>query len=376
MTKNGAQSIPQDVNISNKRMVRDSMASIADAKSELVEQALSTIYAEGAIWRGSHPLNEMTGSTEIATKVWKPLKASFPDLERRDEILVGGRYKNRHGETRDMVAAVGHYCGTFKKDWLGIPATGQPVFLRYGEVHELGDGKIIRSSCLWDILDLIRQAGFWPLAPSWGTEGRWMGPFTADGIVLTEQDMESGLASITQTLAMHKTLGGYNDQEMAGREGLINMPQKAHWHDKMMWYGPSGIGTTRGLEGFVDFHQLPFRLTWPGRTGGQSIIDAAENSDEFADAGHYIQIGDGAYSVTGGWPSVLAMNNGTGSVFGCGPTGKAVGMRVMDFYLHHEGKIRENWVPIDVIHLLLQQGVDVMSRVHDQFGKNRLGLRD
>ena len=42
------------------------------------------------------------------------------------------------------------------------------------------------------------------------------------------------------------------------KEKLINHPQKEFWHEKMMWYGPSGIGTARGLEGFVNHHQLPF----------------------------------------------------------------------------------------------------------------------
>src|SRR5690606_33644322 len=50
---------------------------------------------------------------------------------------------------------------------------------------------------------------------------------------------------------------------------------------------------------------------------------------------HYIRIGDGPYSVTGGWPSVYAMHNG-GGFCGLPPTGKPVFMRVMDFYLHHE----------------------------------------
>jgi hypothetical protein len=62
-------------------------------------------------------------------------------------------------------------------------------------------------------------------------------------------------------------------------------------------------------------------------------------------------------------------------LFGGGPTNKNIEMRVMDFYLHHENKIRENWVPIDVIHILLQMGVDVMARVRDQFSRNRLGLK-
>ena len=52
-----------------------------------------------------------------------------------------------------------------------------------------------------------------------------------------------------------------------------------------------------------------------------------------------------------------------GDFCGIGPTGREVGMRVMDFYDHHEGLIRENWVPIDMIDLLLQMGVDVFGRM-------------
>lgn len=51
---------------------------------------------------------------------------------------------------------------------------------------------------------------------------------------------------------------------------------------------------------------------------------------------------------------------------GLPPTGRAVTMRVMDFYLHDEGLIRENWVPLDILDLLLQMGVDVLGRLQEQ----------
>jgi len=81
-------------------------------------------------------------------------------------------------------------------------------------------------------------------------------------------------------------------------------------------------------------------------------------------AGHYIRIGDGPYSVTGGWPSVYGMHMGNGFC-GMPASGKPVFMRVMDFYLHHEGLIRENWVPIDMLHLFGQMGVDVLRRMNE-----------
>ena len=77
---------------------------------------------------------------------------------------------------------------------------------------------------------------------------------------------------------------------------------------------------------------------------------------------HYIRVGDGPISVTGGWPSVTATHLG-GGFLGLGPTGRPVAMRVMDFYLHHEGLIRENWVPLDILDLLMQLGVDVLGRM-------------
>ena len=345
--------------VSQKKVLYAGLYNLAASTSRNLGRQLAELYHEGARWRGSHPLNEIEGLDAIEANVWHPLLRSFPDLERRDLIFCGGSY-----EGRQYIAAMGHYCGTFRKDWLTIPATGRPIFLRYGEVHQIEDGKIVESTCLWDLLDLIRQAGFWPVAPSLGTEGMWPGPITSDGIVFNEQDAAISAESIRQTLAMHKALADYDDNDGLGRDGLLVMPQKEHWHPKMMWYGPSGIGTTRGLQGFVDYHQLPFRIAFPNRKGGEQITDRAKG-------GHYIQIGDGKYSVTGGWPSVRAMHIGP-DFLGSGPTGKEVTMRVMDFYLHHEGFIRENWVPIDVIELLLQMGVDVFSRIRSHFERGAL----
>ena len=166
-------------------------------------------------------------------------------------------------------------------------------------------------------------------------------------------------------LAMHETLRAHDDLAGAAREGLLTMPQRNHWHPRMMWYGPSGIGTTRGLQGFVDHHQLPFRTAFPKPKGGGQWPELTEMQAR-AGGGHYIRIGDGPYSVTGGWPSVYAMHLGP-DFLGLPATGKAVTMRVMDFYLHNEGLIRENWVPLDVLDLLLQIGVDVLARMQPMF---------
>ena len=351
--------ISDSANLTNKRAVWSAMNAIAEASPGTLIDRLAAIYHPQARWRGSHPWNEMAGVEAIEHQVWAPLLHSFPDLERRHDIVMGGQY-----EGRDYVGTVGHLTGSFRRDWNGIPATDQVIYLRSGEFHQMVDGKIVQSTVLVDVLDFIRQAGFWPLAPSLGQEGMWAGPLGNDGLLMDTQDPARSAASLAQTMAMQATLGAYADAQ-GGREGLLQMPQKAHWHPKMMWYGPSGIGTTRGLEGFADYHQLPFRLAFPRRPDQPQPPGMGQHGGS-----HYVRIGDGRFSATGGWPSRHMVHVG-GGWLGLGATGRPVTMRVMDFYREDEGLIRENWVPIDIIDVLLQLDVDVLARVRTQFARQR-----
>lgn len=303
------------------------------------EEAVCAAYHSDAKWRGSHPLNEISGAASIAAKVWRPIMHALPDAERRDMIFIGGEYRGG-----DFVCALGMIAGTFRQNWLGIPASGGAVYLRYGECHQVRDGKIIQSTVLFDILDLMRQAGFWPVAPSLGAEQMWPPPITGDGLQMGENPPQQGAASLKMVLDMHAIINNYDDIGCT-REDLLAMPQKDCWHKKMMWYGPAGIGTCRGLEGYVDFHQLPFRRAFPNRRA----------------AGHYAQIGDGNYAMTGGWPSVAAKHSG-GGFLALPPSGRDITMRVMDFYLCDEGLIRENWIPLDMPDVLRQMGADIFAR--------------
>ena len=69
--------------------------------------------------------------------------------------------------------------------------------------------------------------------------------------------------------------------------------------------------------------------------------------------------------MTGGCHSIDAIN-GEKDWLGYEATGKSVTMRVMDFYHHHEGLIRENWVPIDIVHILKQLDIDVFELIKEQ----------
>ena len=338
--------------LKNKKLVMKMMKNIAESSPADINKCLLNAYHSDVEWRGFYPLEDLKGLEALEIKVWRPLLQAFPDLERRNNIVIGGEFNNKY-----FVGTVGHLTGTFKNSWLDVPATNKTVHLRTCEFHQIENEKIIQTHMLIDVMDFIRQAGFWPINKSLGVEEMWPGPITGDGIVLEEQDPTLSKKTLEQALAMQKTLGDYKPETTANisdeqlRKELLNHPQKEYWHSKMMWYGPCGIGTARGLSGFVDHHQMPFRKTFRDR--------------DYWTIGHYVEIGDGKYSATSGWHCIVSKHRSK-EWLGYNPTGNSITMKVMDFYLHDEGLIRENWVPIDILHILKQIDVDVIKMINEK----------
>ena len=343
---------------SNKRIVHEAMRRIAEADAASIEAILEEVYTGDAEFRVSHPFNEMATPKCMAGAYWKPLFAAFPDLERRDDVVIGGEYEGDH-----LVGCVGNLVGTFTRAWLGIPPTGKTVYLRYGEYHKFADDgteRLSQTTAILDIVDFLQQIGFDPVPNTRGAMGRWLAPLGGQGVLTEDSDPKEGQATLQYVKDMQQALmdfKGLTEAELLSDDN----PQIKFWHDKMMWYGPGGIGMCRGMKGFVRHHQMPFRMGFPTRTYGNDLRAAGYGR------GHYVKIGDGAFVGTGGWPSVVAVHGGAGWL-GLESTGKTVQMRVMDFYHVHDGVIRENWVPIDVCHIMLQCGIDVLAQAREHFG--------
>jgi predicted ester cyclase len=311
-------------------------------------------YHSDAHFWASHPFNEVQGHAAIAD-VWQELRTALPDMERRDSIFTGGYSKadKRMPDAlmgRLLVATMGHYQGTFSHDLCGIPATHGLVTIRSCEIHHIIDDKIAHSYVLIDLLDLMRQADVWPIAPSLGAEGAWQAPSSGAGIRVNFQDSDAGEAAFNTVIDMHNALLTFDGKT------LDSMQHGAYWSANFLWYGPAGIGTTRGMTGFRAHHQIPFLVGFPDRKG----------------SGHYVRVGDGNFVVTGGWPSVTGTHSG--EWLGLPATGKHVEMRVMDFYHLIDGKITENWVPIDILYILYQMGFDVFARLKHLRGDPKLDL--
>ena len=150
---------------------------------------------------------------------------------------------------------------------------------------------IVRSSStstIWHASGGLLAAGAFA-----GAGGVWQHPLTNDGVLLTAQD--EARRSFDLMLAMQTAMGLYRGGAPT-RAALDDMVQVRFWHPWMMWYGPAGIGSTRGLGNYEQYHQIPFLVAFPdrGKLQGKGY------------SGHFIRIGDGNYAVTGGWGHLLA----------------------------------------------------------------------
>lgn len=286
-----------------------------------------------------HPINDLRTSSEVAEHFWAPLLASFPDLERRTDILLTGEFSGA-----SWMASTGYFIGLFERDWLGIPATRKPAWIRYGWFDRLDNaGLVSETFVILDIPGVMMQAGAWPLSPPLGLDIIAPGPATRDGVDFRAIDPGASDASLKLVQAMIAGLMQYDG------ENLASMGMRRFWTDSFHWYGPAPIGTMRGHADYERGHQRPFLRAFPDRVGGD----------------HKCRIGEGAYVASTGWPSVRATHSG-GGWLGTAPTGRRVEMRVMDFWRRQGAMLAENWVFIDLPHLLLQMDLDVFARMGER----------
>ena len=324
----------ESLHLRNKRRVSGILNGITAANCE---QQIRSLMARDVVWNGPHPINTQSGCDALMSNHYAPLFKSFPDLERRDDILLGGEWKQR-----DWVCATGHYVGTFAADWLGIPANGKQTRIRYGEFYRVEADHVAECYVLLDLLEVFDQVGVRLIPAQLGEKLVVPGPSTGDGLQLHDNPAAE---SDKSARLVHEMIDDLMRFDPLKRD--YSAMQHAHcWHEDMRWYGPSGIGTTYGIDGFIDRHQRPFLTAFPDRKGG------------FA---HGSRIADGHYVGSTGWPSVVATHSGVW--LGVAPSNKRIGMRVMDFWRRDGDRFRENWVFIDMVDLLLQMGVDLFARI-------------
>ena len=117
-----------------------------------------------ACWRGPAGAGLKQGLQEFQDQWQRPFLAAFPDKKANDLIrIASGKY----------VAAAGYQEATHSATFLGIPATGKKIRLRYMDFWEIEDGKIKDNWVLIDFIDLLRQLGVDPLQGHGMDNNQW-----------------------------------------------------------------------------------------------------------------------------------------------------------------------------------------------------------
>ena len=309
-----------------------------------VERALTDLFRPDAYVRLCHPFGELQGPEAFHRTSLKPLFVAMPDLERRDLIVLAGT----SDDGDDWIGTMGNYMGTFTAPFLDIPPTGHLAHMRYHEFFRVEDGRVVEMHAIWDLPELMMQAGAWPMAPQLGAFLCTPAPMTGDGLTASGD----GSATQAHVLAMLTDLCRYPANP---DPAVMQLPK--YWHPRVNWYGPAGIGTARGISGFRNWHQIPFLRAMPDR-----------KLDEMGDLkSHWVA--EDNYVCETGWPNMRLTLTG-GGWMGIAPSNTEVLLRSLDFWRVEDGLIRENWVLVDLLDLYRQIGVDVLARVRE-FNKAR-----
>ena len=331
----------RSLHMENKKLVMDFQNGVFGCNEDTIKDHVRSYYHADIDWKGPQPFNEMTGADQVVETFWQPVMKSFPDMKK--EVYMHFSGNDPLFPERDWVITSGNYVGTFTHDYLHIPATQGVVWVRFIEFNQVSEGKIVKHFSMIDIMDLMRQAGI-RFVPSLAPEVVVPGPATHDGIIMGECDEEASKKSFQIVYDMiWKGLESFGDKEVG------NLGMERYWDKNFMWYGPCGIGSTRGIKGFEEYHQKPFLKAVPDRT----TIDNEEERAFFA---------EGDYCAYIGWAGLTATHTGP-DWLGMPATGKHIVMRCTDLYRREGDKLVENWVMLDIIDILLQMGVDVFDRL-------------
>jgi len=268
-------------------------------------------WTENMIWHGPPGFGDIHGIEAFKDDVLGPFYSTFPDYHVVNEIEVANE---------NWVAATGILTGTPQHEWLGVPASGKSIVMRFSDFWRVEDGKLAENWVMVDNLGVMQQ-----LADSEAS------PWSANSelIYMTPEEPTSARRSIDLVQRMVDALNSHDVDD-----------QDAYWTENMIWHGPPGFGDVRGREAFKSEVMARFFTAFPDFHGEFEI--------EFADDN---------------WVAGTGVVTGThqGDWFGVAPTGKQVEMRYSDFWRIEGDTLAENWVMIDHVGVFRQLGVDPLT---------------
>tara|TARA_B100000287_G_scaffold405376_1_gene428906 strand:+ start:1280 stop:2284 length:1005 start_codon:yes stop_codon:yes gene_type:complete len=320
-----------------KALVLDLYKALEKSNFSKRSDEICKFFDHNLIWRGFHPFNLIRGAKEVWDQFWLPLFESLTHVQRRMDIFLAG-YNEIQGYEGVWVASMGHLMGLFDHSWLGIPPTQKLIMLRYCEFNKVSGGKITETAMFFDIPHFMAQAGLKPFKSQTAAQLVQPGPITHDGLMFDRQDEEEGLKTKMAIEFMIKDLKTWKNFDLASLE----LELRRSWNEDMIWWGPTGIGSTYTIERYAKQHSEPFRTGFKERTFN----------------GHVCRVAEGQFGGFFGWPNLSLTPSGFMDM----PESDISGdMRVIDMYRRQGTKLSENWIFIDLLHFWKMQGIDVLS---------------
>ncbi len=325
-------------------------AALDNSTAEELEAVYAEFTSSEYLWRGVQPFGTQLTPADVVEVFWKPIRAAFSPIQRRADVFLAG---NNVADATDSVwvCEMGHLLGLFDQPWLDIPPTNRMCFLRYAEFNRVEGSEIVESSMFIDVISVMCQAGVYPLPPQTGSSHIYPGPMTHDGLLFAEQDPGEGQKTMDLVHRMVEDLSAANEHANETGEHRVKADVlRKTWHEDMIWSGPEGIGATYTIERYQQQHQFPFRFNLDGKKFN----------------GHVARFAEGNYACFFGWPNLT--NTATGGFLGMTASSVPADMRVVDVYRRDGDKLAENWVFIDLLYWLSQQGLDVLQRMRQSLG--------
>lgn len=322
----------------NKALILRYFEEFEAASPDGVRNVLESYTSRDYRFRAVHPFNELDDCEAVAETLWRPLLRSFTAMQRREDVFMAG---TSEVDDTDWVTSMGNFMGLFDESWLGIPCSGKIAFLPYVEFHRVEDGEIRETAVFFDILRIMKQVGLSPLPLQTGAEIVHPGPRTHDGLLFDPQDPSESKKSLDLVNRMKDDTLVVSGVPVDDPEALL----ARDWHPDMIWYGPSGIGSTYTIERYRKQHQGP----------------AQASLDNYVWNGQLCRFAEGHYAGWFGWPN-LTMDS-KGGFMGLPASGERLNMRVVDIYRRQGDRLAENWVFIDMLYWMYQQNVDVLERM-------------
>lgn len=319
-----------------KNIVRDYYAALDAASGPQITEVLIAHTTPEYIWRAFHPFNLQNHVNAVSEIFWQPFRHAVTHMQRRMDVFFAG--SNSIGDENSVwVCSMGHLMGLFDNPWLGIQPTGKMIMLRYAEFHRIKEGKIAETAFYFDIPHFMIQAGYDPFPQQTAAHMVQPGPTPHDALLFDDADPVESQKTLDAMNSMISDLGQW-------QSGLPLEEELARsWHNDMIWWGPAGIGATYTIERYAKQHAAPFRAGFSERSG----------------TGHIARFAEGHYGGFFGWPNFTARP--TGGFLGLPPSDIECEFRVIDIYRRAGNKLKENWVFIDMLHFLNQQGIDVLG---------------